>query len=118
MAAELPVAQEVLSDVLKNNFYGEEDDNFICLAATASTFRQENLQSASAVFSLDVAQKHAGSANHASKRKHKYRPENFKNSFSSAGLQLCSNTSANTTDEQRHIVSINVLEICRHLSDL
>ena len=69
MAAELSVVLEVLSNDLKNYFFGEEGDNLICLAATAFTFRQENQQSASTVFSLDAAQKHAGSPNHASKRK-------------------------------------------------
>ena len=57
---ELPVVLEILlSDDLENYFFGEEDDSFICLAATdatASTFRLENQQSASTVFSLDVAQ--------------------------------------------------------------
>ena len=51
MTAELPVVLEVflffcfLSDDLENYFFGEEDDSFICLAATdatASTFRQKN----------------------------------------------------------------------------
>ena len=68
MAVELPVVLEVLSDDLENYIFGEEGDNFICLAATASKFRQENQQSASTVFFLDVAQKHAGSPNHTSKR--------------------------------------------------
>ena len=57
------VVLDVLSDDLENYIFGEEGDNFICLAATASKFRQENQQSASTVFSLDVAQKQAGSPN-------------------------------------------------------
>ena len=40
MAAELPVVLDVSSNDLQNYFFQEEDDNFICLAAAASTFRQ------------------------------------------------------------------------------
>ena len=77
MATELPVVLEVLSDDLENYIFGEEGDNFNCLAATASDFRQENQQSASTVFSLDVAQKHAGSPNHTRKDKQKKRLQNL-----------------------------------------
>ena len=40
-AAKLPVVLDVLSDDLEYYVFGEEayDDNFICLAAAASTFR-------------------------------------------------------------------------------
>ena len=56
---ELPVVVDVLSDDLEKIFFGEEGENFICLAAAASTFRQGNQQSASTLFSLDVAQEDA-----------------------------------------------------------
>ena len=115
MAAEFPVVQDVSLDDLENYFSGEEDHNFICLAARASKFRQKNHQSVSTVFSLDVAKKHAESPNHSGKRKTQV-PTTKLNSFSHAGLELCAQTSANTTNE--HFESINVLEICRHLSDL
>ena len=61
----------------KITFFGEEDGNFICLAAAASTFRQENQPLVFTVFFLDVTQKRTGSPNYASKRKHKYRPQNL-----------------------------------------
>ena len=38
-------------------------------------------------------------------------PTTKRNSFSPAGLHLCSKMSPNINDEQRHIVTINVLEI-------
>ena len=59
--AELPVVLEVLSDDVENCFFffGEEGDNFFFLAAAASTFRQGNQQSASTLFSFDVAQAEA-----------------------------------------------------------
>ena len=53
MVAELPVVLDVLSDDLE--LFGEEGDNFIRLAAAASTFLQGNQQSASTLFSLNVA---------------------------------------------------------------
>ena len=53
------------------------------------------------MFSRDVAQKHAANANYASKGKTQV-PTTKLNSYSPAGLQLCSKTSANTTDEKKH----------------
>ena len=44
MAAELHVVLEVLSDDLENYFFQGEYDNFICLAATTSTFRKISYQ--------------------------------------------------------------------------
>ena len=41
----------VLSDDSVKKSFGEEGDNFICLAAAASTFRQGNRQLASTFFS-------------------------------------------------------------------
>ena len=55
MAAELPEVLDVSSDDLHKYFFWEEDDS-ICLVAPASTFCQQNQQSASPVFSLDVSQ--------------------------------------------------------------
>ena len=109
MAVELPVVLEVLSDDLENYIFGEEGDNFICLAATASKFRQENQQSASTVFFLDVAQKHTGSPNHISKRKTKVTTTKL-NSFSPTGLQLCSKSLPKLPTSKDTHVSINVLE--------
>ena len=59
MVAELPVVLDVLSNDLENYFFGEEGDNFICLAAAASTFCQGNQQSASTLFSLNAARAEA-----------------------------------------------------------
>ena len=47
---------DVLSDDLENYFFGQEGDNFVCLAAATSTFRHGNQQSASTLFSPDVVQ--------------------------------------------------------------
>ena len=55
MVAELPAVLDVLSDDLENYVF-EEGDNLVCLAVAASTFRQGNQQSASTLFSLNVAQ--------------------------------------------------------------
>ena len=57
MVAELSVVLDVLSDDLQ--FLGEEGDNFICLAAAASTFFLGNQQSASTLFSLNAARAEA-----------------------------------------------------------
>ena len=46
----LTVVLDVLSDDSENNLFGEDYDNFICLAAAASTFLQGNQQSASTFF--------------------------------------------------------------------
>ena len=43
MAAELPVMLDVLADDLENNFFGEEDDDFIVLSSAASIFASKNL---------------------------------------------------------------------------
>ena len=59
MVTELSVVLDVLSDDLENSFFGE-DDNFICLAAAASTFRQEKQQLTSTLFSLNVTHAEAG----------------------------------------------------------
>ena len=94
---------DVLSDDSENFFFfGEEGDNFICLVAAASTFRQGNQQSVSTFFPPDVAQAEARWIPESCKEKKTQVPTTKLNSFSPAGLQLCSKTSANTTDEQRH----------------
>ena len=64
-------------------------------------FVSKNQQSASTVLFLDEAQTHARGPNHVSKRKTNV-PTTKLNSFSPAGLQLCSKTSANTTNEKRY----------------
>ena len=64
---------DVLDD-LENYLFEEEGDNFNCLAAAATTFRQGNQQSASTLCS-------GGSTLEARimqvKAKHKYRPQNL-----------------------------------------
>ena len=98
----LPVVLDVLSDDSENKFL---EKKATISSAAASTFRQGNRQSAS-TFSHDVVKENTGT-------------DHKTYSFSPAGLQLCSKTSTNTNRRAKtHIVTINVLEICRHLSDL
>ena len=84
-------------------FFEEEGNNFFFWLLQHPYFiRETSNQHPHCFLLMYLRQKHAGISNHANKRKHKTKvPITKLNSFSPAGLQLCSNTSANTTDEQR-----------------
>ena len=55
MVAELPVMLGVLADDLENNFFGEEDDDFIILSSEASTFARKNLDRILGYFEQTIA---------------------------------------------------------------
>ena len=95
VASKLPLVLDVLSDYLEIVFF------FLEKALISSFKRLQHSHYISSgkpaisihIFSHDVAQ---AEARWNVKEKHKC------NSFSPAGLHLCSKTSANTNDEQRH----------------
>ena len=55
MSAELPVMLDVLADDLENNFFGEEDDDFIILSFAASIFARKNFNRILGYFEQTIA---------------------------------------------------------------
>ena len=55
MAAELPIKLDVLVDDLENNFFGEEDDDFIVLSSAAYIFARKNLNRIFGYFEQTIA---------------------------------------------------------------
>ena len=55
MAAELLFVLDVLADDLENDFFREDDDDFIFLAATSSIFARRNLNRILGYFEQTIA---------------------------------------------------------------
>ena len=101
MTAELPVVLDVLSDDLKDCFLFVEGKNFFFWLLQHPHFVRET-SNQHPHFSHDVAQAKARWNPESRKQKKTQIPTTKINSFSPAGLQFSSKTSANTTDEQRY----------------
>ena len=106
MVAELPVVLNVFIGQLRKLWFFGEDGDISSFGYCSIHNSSEKPAISIHIFSHNVAQTEARQnpeswvLNHASKRKTQV-PTTKRNSFSPAGLLLCSEMSANTTDEQR-----------------